>query len=158
LDTKKHKQALVQQKNSLKRQQAVVAAGPGQDVDQFSSPYPDFLPTQPPSHGLFHDARQICDAWLDEQGNEFRLPPMMTDDQNWSSQRAQDFWHDVDAGRSYEAPVDDLWGFSSDDNDSSSESEDRDAVGCEMPGFTTSKPKSNDFAPYVSKTVSACYT
>jgi len=75
----------------------------------------------------------------------------MADDQNWSSQRAQDFWRDVGTGRSNKAPTDDLWGFSSDDDDSSSDS---DELGCEMPGFAASESDSGDFAPYTSKAVS----
>jgi len=65
----------------------------------------------------------------------------MTEDQNWTSQRAQDFWRDIDAGRTHGVPADDLWGPLPDDDDgSSSESDEDDAGGCEMPGPFISKP------------------
>jgi hypothetical protein len=109
---------------------------------------------QPPLHNLFRNAWLINNTWLDEQGNELGLPPTMMGDQNWTSQRAQDFWHDINAARSHQVPMDDLWGYSSDDDDSSSESDEPDIMGCEMPGLVSSESESNDFAPYASKTVS----
>jgi hypothetical protein len=78
----------------------------------------------------------------------------MTEDQNWISLRAQDFHHDVNAGRSDEVLMDDLWGSFSGDDDSSSDSGESDDVGCEMPGLTVPGSESNEFAPYPSKTVS----
>ena len=78
----------------------------------------------------------------------------MVDDRNWSSERAQDFWRDIDAARSDKAPIDDFWGISLDDDDTSSESGEPDAAECEMPGVTISESGSNKFAPYTSKTVS----
>ena len=80
----------------------------------------------------------------------------MVEDQNWSSRRAQDFRCDIDASRSHEAPADNLWGFSlDDDDDASTESDEDDAEGREMPRLSISESESNDFAPYASKTVSS---
>ena len=50
--------------------------------------------------------------------------------------------------------MDDLCSYSSDDNDSSSESDEPDILGCEMPRLVSSESESNDFVPYASKTVS----
>lgn len=159
LETRKHKQALLRQRHSLGRRQDVAVPGPAGDTERFSTPYPDSPPTQPPSHGLFHNARLIGNTWLDEQGDEFRLPPAMVEDQNWSSQRAQGFWHDLDAGRSHKAPMDNPWGpLLDDDSDTSSESDRSDDEECEMPGLSISEAESNDFAPYASKTVSVSHT
>ena len=130
-----------------------MAVGPAQNVGQFSSPYPDLPPTQA-LHNLFHDAQLVHNTWLNEEGSEFRLPPKMVDDQNWSSKCTQDFWCDIDATRSNKAPVDNFWGISLDDNITSSKSGEPDAAECEMPGVTISESGSNKFAPYTSKTVS----
>jgi hypothetical protein len=102
---------------------------------------------------LFHDARLIDDTWLDEQGDEFRLPSTVMGDQNWSSQRAQGFQYDISAGRTSNVLADDIWGSLLDDDDSSSSSDESDDTG-EMPGLTLSGTDSNEFAPYPSKTVS----
>ena len=131
-------------------------AGPVDDVNRFSSPYPDTPPLHPPPQNLFHDARFIDDTWLDEQGNEFRLPSTVMDDQNWVSQRAQDFQHDIDAGRSHKTHMDDLWGSLSDDDDSSSGSDEPDDAEFKMPGLAASGLESDEYAPYGSKTVSNC--
>ena len=140
------------QQNLLLKRQKEAEAGPAQDLSRFASPYPDSQPMQPPPHNLFHSARQIDNNWLDEEGNEFSLPQMMTDDQNWSSRRARDFWRDVDTARSHEVPADELWGFSLDDDDSS-EFNEFDTTECEMPGLAASEFESSEFAPYASKTV-----
>ena len=76
----------------------------------------------------------------------------MTDDQNWSSRRAHDFWRDIDTARSHNAPADKLWSFPLDDDDEFSDSDESNTSECEMPGLTSSE--SNEFAPYASKTVS----
>jgi hypothetical protein len=76
----------------------------------------------------------------------------MMEDHNWTSRRAQEFQHDLDAGRSFKVPVEDLWVFASDYEDTSSESDGLDTAECEMPALATSE--SDDFAPYSSKTVS----
>ena len=145
----------MRQNRSLGQHQEAAATGPAGDVGRFSSPYPDTPPMQPPPHNLFRDARPTNDTWLDEQGNEFILPQMMMEDQNWTSQRAQDFWRDIDASRTHRVPVDDLWGPLPDgDDSSSSESDEDDAGGCEMPRPSISKSGSDDFAPYPSKTIS----
>lgn len=89
--------------------------------------------------------------WLDEEGNEFGLPPTLAEDQSWVSQCAQGFWRDVGTGRSHQP--DGLWGFPPDDEDSESESDETDGAGGEMPGLPTSGPELNEFAPYPSKTV-----
>ena len=154
LDTKKHKEAVLQKNLSLKRQQEAEAAGPTQDLSRFASPYPESRLMEPPPHNLFHGARPIDNNWLDEEGNEFVLPQAMMDDQNWSSRRAQDFQRDIDAARSHKAPADELWGPSLDNDDPSSESDESDTAECEMPGLTASNSsESNEFAPYASKTV-----
>jgi len=74
----------------------------------------------------------------------------MPDDENSASDRAQRFWHDVDAARSHRIPADELWGFSLDDDDDDDESN----AECEMPGLTALEFVSDEFAPYASKTVS----
>lgn len=128
-------------------------AGPAQDLGRFESPYPDSQPIQQPPHNLFHGARPIDNSWLDEEGNEFRLPQVMTDDQNWSSGRARGFWRDVGAARSHRTPVEELWGITLDDDDNDSDSDGSDTTECEMPGLVASDSESNEFAPYASKTV-----
>ena len=98
----------------------------------------------------------IGDTWIDEEGNELQLPSTIMDDQNWSSHRGQDFWHDIDAARTHEVPADDLWGTLGEDDDTTpSESNEHDNVGRKMPGFIIPESESNDFAPYPSKTVSS---
>ena len=151
LNTKKHKQAILRKNLSSKRQQEAMASGPTQDIGRFATPYPDPQPNQPPAHNLFRGARSIDNAWLNEEGDEYELPRMMTDDQNWSSHRAQDLWRDVDTARSYRAPADKLWGFPLDDGDNDSESDESDATECEMPGLAASEFESEEFAPYASK-------
>jgi hypothetical protein len=78
----------------------------------------------------------------------------MMEDQNWSSQRAQDFQRDVKAGRLQDGPTDEHWGFLSDSEDDDDPG-DHGAEGCEMPGVSISGSEYNDFAPYASKTVSS---
>jgi len=74
----------------------------------------------------------------------------MAEDQNWTSQRAQGFWRDVDAARG--EPPENRWCFLSED-DSSSTSDESDDAECEMPAAFVSGSASKGFAPYPSKTV-----
>lgn len=165
LNTKKHKLALLRQNRSLGKHREATASGLAEDVSRFSSPFLDLAATQPP-HNLFHDARLIDNTWIDEQGNESRLPATVREDQSWTSQRALDFWRDIDAGRSQNVPTDDLWGFSSDGNDDDKDNNDNnddgqgdsDLSNCgvkahEMPGVSISESESDGFRPYASKTV-----
>ena len=78
----------------------------------------------------------------------------MAEDQNWSSERAQDFLHDVNAARSHGEPPEDRWHFLSDDS-SSSTSGGSDDGECEMPDTFVYESESRGFAPYPSKTVSS---
>jgi len=154
--TKKHKEALIRKNHSLRQQQReAIVVGPTPGVVRFSSPYPDSPPREQPQHNLFRGARYIDNTWLDEQGNELRAPLTVTDDQNWTSQRAQDFWHDVDSARSHGELPENRWHFLSDD-DSSSTSSESDDTEREMPGAVISETESTGFAPYPSKTVSFC--
>ena len=154
LDTNKHKQALVRQAHSLRWQRAAATADPEAGAARLSSPYPDPPPRERPQHDLFCDARSIDDIWLDEQGNELQLPFSMADDQNWSSQRAQDFWHDIDAARTHGEPLEHRWGSLSDDDSSSTASRSEDGERG-MPGDFVPGSELTEFMPYPSKTVSS---
>lgn len=151
-NTKKHREALIRRNQSLRQQREATVVGPTPGVVRFSSPYLNSPPREQLQHNLFRDARYIDNTWLDEQGNELCAPLMVTDDQNWASQRAQDFWHDVDTARSHGEPPENRWHFLSDDNSSSTSSESDDTEH-EMPG-AVSEAESTGFAPYPSKTVS----
>lgn len=155
LETRKHKHAHIQQTRSLQQRQRATVAGSAGDVERFSSPYPDPSPTQPPPLDLFRNARQIENTWLDEQGDEFHVPTVVTEDQNWASQCVRDFWRNIDAGRSNGTSLDNFWGSLLDnenDIDSSSRPDECDE-GCEMPGLSVSGSRADGYAPYPSKTV-----
>ena len=78
----------------------------------------------------------------------------MADDQNWSSQRAQDFWHNINAARTHGEPLKHRWGSLSDDNSSSTASRSEDGE-CGMPGDFVPGSELKEFVPYPSKTVSS---
>lgn len=110
---------------------------------------------QQPPQGLFHNARPIDDIWLDERGEEYRLPTTVIEDQNWASQRARDFWRNADAGRSSGASSDNFWSSLLDDNDEENSLSGPDECDeeCEMPGLSVSGSQADEYSPYPSKTV-----
>jgi len=103
--TKKHQLALERYQHKLNEEQAA-RTDPQPAVRVTYLANPDLDPPLVELPNLFHGLRRLDDMWIDDDGNEVALPKTVTQDETWRSQRAQDFWREVEDTRSSEDFVD----------------------------------------------------
>lgn len=142
--TKKHLIALERYQRKLDEEKAAKGDPQLTYTTHFSSPGLDPSPAQHLPN-LFHGLRRLDNTWIGDAGNELTLPKTITQDETWKSQRAQDFWHDLEDSRASEHFADPESLF-----------EDTDMHGGEpkapMPG-DSSASEAMEYSPYPSKTV-----
>ena len=103
--TKKHQLALERyQCKPDEEQVARTDPQPAAHVTYLASPNLDPPPAEFSSP--FHGLRRLDDMWIDDDGNELTLPKTITEDETWTSQRARDFWREVEGTRASEDFVD----------------------------------------------------
>jgi len=143
--TKKHQYALGRYQRKLDEEQAAKKDSQPAHTMHFFSPNLN-PPLVKHPHNLFHGLRRLGDVWIDDAGNELALPKTVTQDETWTSQRAQDFWHEVEDARTGEHFVNpDIVTLFGDTDIHAHEPE--------MPGiFSVSEAR--EYSPYPSKTVS----
>jgi hypothetical protein len=142
--TKKHLSSLERYRHKLDEEQAAKCDSQLAHTTRFSSPGLGPLSVQHPPD-LFHGLRRLNNTWLDEAGNELTLPKTITQDETWRSQRAQEFWHDLDDAMSGEDFVDPESLFACTDMSD-------DEPEALMPGGYSAS-EAMEYSPYPSKTV-----
>ena len=144
--TKKHQYALERYQQKLYEEQAAKGNPQPACTTNFSSPNfdPSLVHRDPPN--LLHGLWRLDGMWIDNAGNELALPQTITQDATWTSQRAQDFWREVEDARASEHFIDPKTMAPFEDTDVH-------AHEPEMPGgFSTLEAR--EYSPYPSKTVS----
>jgi hypothetical protein len=145
LQTRKHQYALEQYQRKQDEEQAAKSDPQPVFATHFSSPNLDPSPVPHPPNP-FHGLRRLDDMWIDDAGNELTFPHTLTQDETWTSQRAQDFWREVEDAMAGECSVDPEIATMFDGTDIHDHEP-------EIPS-SFSASEAREYSPYPSKTVS----